>query len=54
MATNDSIFQSDNDENWYFWLGDGLKGPFFDYVQAHAELTKLLQENKNVEVRRNS
>lgn len=43
MSINNSIFQTE-DDLWYFWLGDGLKGPFYEYTDAHLELSKLLKE----------
>lgn len=36
-------FRSDVDDRYYFWLGAGLRGPFDDYNEAHAELTKLME-----------
>lgn len=38
-------FVSDIDSRWYFWLGNGLRGPFDDYNEAHAELSRLKEEH---------
>jgi hypothetical protein len=40
---NDYPFVSDVDSKWYFWLGNGLQGPFDDYNEAHFELTRLTE-----------
>lgn len=41
----DRPFMSDTDNRWYFWLGNGLRGPFDEYNEAHAELNKLKEEH---------
>jgi hypothetical protein len=41
---NDYPFVSDVDNRWYFWLGNGLQGPFDDYNDAHTEMSQLLAE----------
>lgn len=49
MSTNDNVFRSDFDDNYYFWLGDKLKGPFYDFTEAHLELSKELDKLREKE-----
>lgn len=39
-----NIFKSAMDGHYYFWIGDGLSVPFEEYNEAHAALTKRLEE----------
>jgi hypothetical protein len=40
---NEYPFASD-DGLYYFWLGNGLQGPFADYNDAHNEMNRLMME----------
>lgn len=44
MTTNDSLFKSPIDERWYFWVGNGLQGPFDEYNEAHLAMAEKLKE----------
>lgn len=46
MTSNDTIFQSDVDNKWYFWreAWQAVAGPFDEYVQAHEALSEYLRE----------
>lgn len=44
MTTNDSLFKSDLDNKYYFWLGAGLHGPFQEYNEAHLAMSEKLKE----------
>ena len=36
-------FKSDADGQYYFWLGDALRGPYDEYTDAHTEMTRLIE-----------
>lgn len=36
-------FKSEEDGMYYFWLGDALHGPYDEYIDAHARLTKIVE-----------
>lgn len=44
MTTNNTVFQSDYDDKYYFWLGDGLSKGYHEAIEAHQALTKHLEE----------
>ena len=51
---NDYPFVSDVDNKFYFWLGNGLQGPFDEYTDAHAELTRLMEAHGKEETSQES
>lgn len=44
MTTNSTVFKSDYDDKYYFWLGDKVSSGYHDYNEAHLALTKHLEE----------
>lgn len=44
MTSAADIFQSPFDDKYYFWLGDRVSSGYEEYTQAHAALTKHLEE----------
>ena len=43
LMINKYPFQSEDDGKYYFWLGEGVQGPYHEYEEAHAELTAYLE-----------
>lgn len=49
MTNGNYPFFSFTDGKYYFWLGGEAQGPYEEYVEAHAALTKYLEESKDEE-----
>lgn len=46
MTSETRVFQSDQDDKWYFWreAWQSTAGPFDEYVHAHEALAEYLKE----------
>lgn len=51
MTTESRVFKNEFDDSWYYWTEawDFVKGPFDDYAQAHAAMSKHIEEARDQE-----
>lgn len=49
MANGNYPFFSFTDGKYYFWLGSDTVGPFDQYVEAHEEMSRMIEEAKKRE-----
>lgn len=45
MTTAADIFTNPFDDKYFFWLGDSVSSGYEEYTEAHAALTKYLEES---------
>lgn len=51
MTTESRVFKNEFDDNWYYWDESWslVQGPFDDYAQAHAAMSKQIEEARDKE-----